>query len=185
MHREMLDEHAMQKVQNLSLYSALQKALLRESAHLKIIIDEIHNLFPEVKISQRSERTYCFVYCIGLASDPDLQAVRQLLHQSINDCRHNWEIMQTVTQQLASYSHVSDQKFDALRQILQHQRVNSDMLTLFIRNNQLALVALLNSLQPAEVQLSNLKTSLMLLRHHHTSTDFIQWEHTERIWHEI
>jgi hypothetical protein len=93
--------------------------------------------------------------------------------------------MQTVTQQLASYSRVSDQKFDALKQIMQHQRVNSDMLTQSIRNNQLALIALLNSLLPAEVQLMNLKTSLMLLRHHHISTDLIPWEHAERIWQEI
>jgi hypothetical protein len=47
------------------------------------------------------------------------------------------------------------------------------------------LIALLNSLLPAEVQLMNLKTSLMLLRHHHISTDLIPWEHAERIWQEI
>jgi ABC-type transporter Mla subunit MlaD len=93
--------------------------------------------------------------------------------------------MRTVTQQLASYSYVSDQKFEALKQIVQHQRVNSDTLTQSIKNNEPALVALLNSLLPAEVQLMNLKTSLMLLRHHQISTDLIPWEHAERIWQEI
>jgi hypothetical protein len=166
--KDIIRDQATKSLANITFSQAIRKAVFQEALNLQKSIDHIYDLFPQINQSaqgDRKQRSYCLIYCSGLAWETDVDALRQLIRESNNITAQNFRLIQKSLAAMASYSRVTDQKIDALKYILQHQSHNSDILTRTLRDAEAGILAMLNSFLPNADQLLTLQTSLILLKH--------------------
>ena len=164
-----------------SVEEAMLAAITREDNHIRAILDDIYQLIPEYTIANKRKRTYCLIYCSGIAEQQQLDRTNDALKALQDDAKHNTQIIRDATMQLASYSKLTENKFDALRFIINEQEQEHHNRDLLLLNAVNAVAVLINSFIPMELNMISLRTAILLLAKGQITSDILPSDHASRV----
>jgi hypothetical protein len=86
---------------------------------------------------------------------------------------------------MASYSHLTDKKFDAIEAIVEHQQINSNLMGRAVTNTQFLTATMMNLFIPNVIHLTHVHTALSLLKHNILTFDLILLAYAQKIYSQI
>jgi hypothetical protein len=164
--------------------SIIVGAVSQELLYTQSLLDDIYNLFPEVQpsvLSGRQRRFWCFQLCWGIADAADVE----ILKETTNKTSRNFEKIQKSIDAMASYSHLTDKKFEAIKAIVERQQINSNLMGRAVTNTQFLTATMMNLFIPNVIHLTHVHTALSLLKHNILTFDLIPLAHAEQIYSQI
>jgi hypothetical protein len=168
-------------------FNPTAELMMKETEMITTILEDINNLFPYVDITQakRSKRTWCLVYCSNLATQTDLQLLQAYAENSSRINAENFEKIQTSITNMASFSQITNEKFQALDTIIRKQQLEGQLLR-HRSDNTLQLMSYFSAvLLPNLLQLTSLQDSLLLLKSKIITYHLLPLTHARNIWAQI
>jgi hypothetical protein len=165
-----------QLIHNLTEVDPLLTAMRQETLRIQQLIDMIYELFVEVSpstLANRKRRYWCIFYCSDVATQTDMDLVKKYNEDAGNVTARNFAKIQHVVDAMASYTKLSDQKFEALRYIIERQQYNAQMGSASVRKTQAFVGAIVNLFIPNALHLMNLHSALVLLKHNILTFDVL------------
>lgn len=175
-------------LQDLSTSDPIIYAMSQERQHLSQLLDSIYGLFPEVNqaiFSNRKRRKWCVFVCNNVATQADVAILQQFTEQSSNITARNFEKLQKSMDAMASYSRITDQKFEALKIILERQSLNYKIGEAANKKTSVFVGVLATLLIPNSLHLMTLHSALILLKHNILTFDILPFEQARSILQEI
>jgi hypothetical protein len=163
-------------IHNLTEVDPLLTAMRQETLRIQQLIDTIYDLFVEVSpsaLANRKRRYWCIFYCSDVATQTDMDLVKKYNEDAGNVTARNFAKIQHAVEAMASYTKMADQKFEALRYIIERQQYNAQMGTASVKNTQAFVGALVNLFIPNALHLMNLHSALVLLKHNILTFDVL------------
>jgi hypothetical protein len=142
-------------------------------------------LLAHLSITADVRRTWCAIVCTGVATQEDVETLQQFVRDTSNIITQKLARVQTALNAMASYSKVADQKFDAIKYILERQQYNQYLGEQSVRRTQVFVGLLANLFLPNAIHLPNVRSSLILLKHNVMTFDILPFSHAKLIMQEI
>jgi hypothetical protein len=175
-------------IHNLTEVDPLLTAMRRETLRIQQLIDIIYGLFVEVSpsnLANRKRRYWCIFYCSDVATQTDMDLVKKYTEDASNVTARNFAKIQHAVDAMASYTKLADQKFEALKYIIERQQYNAQIGTASVRKTQAFVGALVNLFIPNALRLMNLHSALVLLKHNILTFDVLPLEQTRSFMKQI
>jgi hypothetical protein len=167
-HPTEMNKQPQQLINNLTQVDPLLTAMRQETLRIQQLIDTIYDLFVEVSpsaLANRKRRYWCIFYCSDVATQTDMDLVKKYNEDAGNLTARNFAKIQHAVEAMASYTKLTDQKFEALRYIIERQQYNAQIGTASVKSTQTFVGALVNLFIPNALHLMNLHSALVLLKH--------------------
>jgi hypothetical protein len=155
-------------IHNLTTVDPLLQAMRQEVLQIQHLVDSIYDLFVEVDPSafaSRKRRYWCIFYCSDVATQTDMDIIKKYNEDAGNTTARNFDKIQKSLDAMASYSKMTDQKFEALKYIIERQQYNAQMGAAALKSTQVFVGVLTNLFLPNALHLTNLRHALVLLKH--------------------
>jgi hypothetical protein len=175
-------------VHNLTMVDPLMNAFRQEILLVQQLIDTIYDLFVEVRpaaLNSRKRRYWCVFYCSDVATQTDMDLIKKYSDEAGNITARNVAKIQQALDAMASYTKLADQKFDALKYIVERQQSNMQIATAAIKSSQAFIGSLINLFLPNALHLSNLHRALVLLKHNILTFDILPYAQARSIMRQI
>jgi hypothetical protein len=155
-------------IHNLTTVDPLLQAMRQEVLQIQHLVDSIYDLFVEVDPStsaSRKRRYWCIFYCSDVATQTDMDIIKKYNEDAGNTTARNFDKIQKSLDAMASYTKITDQKFEALKYIIERQQYNAQMGAAAVKSTQVFVGVLTNLFLPNALHLTNLRHALVLLKH--------------------
>jgi hypothetical protein len=86
-------------------------------------------------LANRKRRCWCIFYCSDVATQTDMDLVKKYNEDASNVTARNFAKIQLAVEAMASYPKSTDQKFEALKYIIERQQYNAQMGTASVKKN--------------------------------------------------
>jgi hypothetical protein len=136
-------------------------------------------------LANRKRRYWCIFYCSDVATQTDMDLVKKYNEDASNVTARNFAKIQHAVEAMASYTKLADQKFEALKYIIERQQYNAQIGTASVRKTQTFVGALVNLFIPNALHLMNLHSALVLLKHNILTFDVLPLEQARSIMKQI
>jgi hypothetical protein len=113
------------------------------------------------------------IYCSDVATQTDMDLVKKYNEDASNVTARNFAKIQLAVEAMASYTKLSNQKFEALKYIIERQQYNAQMGSASVRKTQAFVGAIVNLFIPNALHLMNLHSALVLLKHNILTFDVL------------
>jgi hypothetical protein len=166
-----------------------------QAHHIQQLTDNMYDLLPEWNLTKENHHTRTIVlfsvcgtarkYMEGVALLSDLDALNEIVENSINDTKREVESIEKSLKALASYSRVNDQKISALFNIIRNTRSHQHAIAHVLENKEIVMLTLLNSYMANSDELLMLRNALLFLKNNVLTFDILPLKQSSKLFAQI
>lgn len=176
-------------IESIPQYEAMKYIMRQDQRNLQHLVDTIYDLFIEVDqsvFSKRRRRKWCVFVCSNVATEADMEIIRDYNRKAGNITVENFEKLQNSVRAMASFSQVTNDKFNAIQHIItriQQQETLFETRTNYMQYHFATYVTGL--VLPTAMHLANLHSALVLLKNNILTFDILPYDQAQKIMRQI